>query len=143
MYFSKILLSLFKQHLMLYDMTTVEVERKEALTFTLRAILVSIILLWYLSTKEKTVYLIDFATFEAPESWKCNSELIMKMLRMQGCFTEESLAFQERMLKQSGVGPATAWPPGIMRCLEGLPRDTSAEASREEAEVSGGTGSND
>lgn len=120
-------------------MTTVELERKEALSFLLKAILATGILLWYLSRKEKTVYLLDFATFEPPANWRFNPTQIMEMIRLQGCFTEESLAFQERMLSQSGVGDSTAWPPGIARCLEGLPRDSSAEAARHESEVSDGT----
>eukprot|EP00428_Durinskia_dybowskii_P064343 CAMPEP_0170377026 /NCGR_PEP_ID=MMETSP0117_2-20130122/12047_1 /TAXON_ID=400756 /ORGANISM="Durinskia baltica, Strain CSIRO CS-38" /LENGTH=545 /DNA_ID=CAMNT_0010632285 /DNA_START=123 /DNA_END=1760 /DNA_ORIENTATION=- len=124
----------FKE-LLVNDMTIVEVERKEALGFALKAIAVTIILLWYLSTKEKTVFLLDFSTFEPPEEWKCTSEQIMEMLRAQGCFTEESLKFQERMLAQSGVGPATAWPPGITQCLKGELRDSSTEAARQESEV--------
>lgn len=123
-------------------MTTVEIERKEALSFALKAIAVTLIVLWYLSTKEKTVYLLDFSTFEPPESWKCTSEQIMEMLKAQGCFTEESLKFQERMLAQSGVGPATAWPPGIIKCLRGEPRDSSTEAARHESEVCSTVSSN-
>lgn len=116
-------------------MTTVAVGRKEALSVALKTILITGILLWYLSTKEKTVYLIDFATFEPPASWKFSSEQILEMMRRQGCFTEESMQFQARMLQQSGVGPSTAWPPSIARVLEGLPYDRSAEWARAESEV--------
>lgn len=91
--------------------------------------------IWYLTHKEKSVYLLDFANFEPPEDWLINDEQTMQILRFQGCFTEESLAFQERMLKQSGVGPLTAWPLGTVRCLKGEKADTSAEAARQEAEV--------
>lgn len=117
-------------------MAIVELQRREALSFALKAILATGILLWYLGHKEKTVYLIDFATFEPPDNWKFTAEQIMQMLKFQGCFTQESLDFQERMLKQSGCGDSTSWPPGIARCLEGLPQDTSAEAARAESEVS-------
>eukprot|EP01032_Pedospumella_encystans_P010248 gene10248-11998_t len=118
-----------------HDVAVVELQRREALSFALKAIAVTAILLWYLGTREKTVYLIDFACFEPPEDWKFTPEQILEMMRLQGCFTEESMAFQERMLMQSGCGPATAWPPGISRCLQGLPRDSSAEAARAESEV--------
>ena len=73
------------------------------------------LLLWFLKNREKPVYLIDFATFEPPKSWKVSQEELMKIMEFQNCFSKESLEFCERMLAQSGVGPATAWPPGIVR----------------------------
>ena len=118
-------------------MPVFEFERKDALGLALKTILVTAILLWYLSSREKPVYLIDFATFEPPESWKFTPEQLLEMMKLQGCFTQESLDFQERMLKQSGCGPATAWPRGISQCLDGIPRDSSAEAARRESEVRG------
>jgi hypothetical protein len=114
----------------------VEVERREALTLALKAILVTAILLWYLGTKEKTVYLMDFACFEPPADWKVTAEQILELLKRTGSFTEDSLKFQERMMQQSGVGPSTAWPPGITQVFKGLPHNESAEMSRKEAEVS-------
>jgi hypothetical protein len=39
----------------------------------------------------------------------------MDIIKKEGCFSDESVAFQERMLMQSGVGPSTAWPPGILK----------------------------
>lgn len=93
------------------------------------------LIIWYINHREKVVYLIDFATFEPPESWKMTPEETVTILRNQNTFSEESIAFQERMLKQSGCGPRTAWPPGIIRCLEGKPRIHSIEESRKEAEV--------
>jgi hypothetical protein len=70
------------------------------------------------------------------------SEELMTIMKAQGCFTEDSLAFLERMLSQvisiyahlpdhachyvtvilihtlvisqSGCGPSTAWPPGML-----------------------------
>eukprot|EP01038_Epipyxis_sp_PR26KG_P007104 gene7104-9693_t len=92
-------------------------------------------LIWYMNHREKPVYLLDFATFEPPESWKLSAEQLMEIMRFQGCFTEESLEFLSRMLKQSGCGPYTAWPPGTVQCLEGKPADTSAEAARKESEI--------
>jgi|TARA_B110000090_G_scaffold16322_1_gene16309 3-ketoacyl-CoA synthase len=60
----------------------------------------------------------------------------MKIMRAQNCFTEESLIFLAKMLKNSGCGPSTAWPPGIVKCLSGdnIPSDVSIEAARSEAE---------
>jgi hypothetical protein len=129
-------LPIYTQALFVNDVAVVELQRREALSVALKVILITAILLWYLGTREKTVYLIDFATFEPPADWKFSPAQILEMMRLQGVFTDESMAFQERMLNQSGCGPLTAWPPGISRCLDGLPRDSSAEAARSESEVS-------
>ena len=94
------------------------------------------LLIWYITHREKPVYLIDFAVFEPPEEWKISPAQIVDILRQQNCYTEEGLQFQERMLQQSGCGPKTAWPPGILQCLEGKNADKSIEASRKESEVS-------
>ena len=80
------------------------------------------IAVWFITSREKPIYLVDFTTFEPPESWRLSSEQILQILKAQGCFTEESLSFMERMLKQSGVGPKTAWPPTITCCLKGKRR---------------------
>lgn len=93
------------------------------------------LLLWYINKREKAVYLLDFTTFEPPQSWKLSPDQIVDIMRSQGCFSEGSLEFQARMLKQSGCGPSTAWPPGIVRCLGGETADRSCEAARKESEV--------
>jgi hypothetical protein len=91
---------------------------------------------WYFATREKNVYLLDFTTYEPPDNWRISHEQRMEILKAHNCYTQESLDFMERMLKQSGCGPKTAWPPGVLRCLEGLPPDGSIEGSRKESEVS-------
>lgn len=90
---------------------------------------------------DSPVYLLSFATFKAPDSWKLTQDEIVEVMRRQGCFTEESLNFLRRILERSGTGQATAWPPGIVRCLEDdengnpLKADRSMETSRKEAEA--------
>lgn len=93
------------------------------------------LLLSYLSYREKSVFLVDFSTFEPPESWKLSPEQLVDIMRAQKCFSEDSIGFLERMLQQSGVGPSTAWPPGIVKCLNGEPADRSVEAARKESET--------
>lgn len=93
------------------------------------------LIVWYLQRSEKSVYLLDFSTFEPPDNWKLTSDQLMEIMRRQGVFSEESLTFLQRMLAQSGVGPKTAWPPGATRCLKGFPLDRSADAARKESEV--------
>lgn len=90
---------------------------------------------------DSPVYLLSFATFKPPESWKLSHDDIIETMRRQDCFTEDSLEFLRRILERSGTGQATAWPPGIVRCLEEsesgkpLKADRSIEASRKEAET--------
>ena len=98
--------------------------------------LVLLVLYWFIH-QEKPVYLVAFSTFKAPDSWKLSHNQIMEIMRRQKCFTEESLAFLHKILERSGTGQATAWPPGITRCLESedTPSDRSMAASRAESEA--------
>ena len=98
--------------------------------------LVLLLLYWFIH-REKPVYLMSFATFKAPDSWKVSHDQIVDIMRRQKCFNEESLQFLQRILERSGTGQATAWPPGITRCLESdnTPSDRSMAASRAEAEA--------
>ena len=90
---------------------------------------------------DSPVYLLSFATFKAPDSWKLTHDEIVEVMRRQKCFTEESLTFLGRILERSGTGQATAWPPGITRCLqddengEPLKAKADMETSRKEAET--------
>jgi len=83
------------------------------------------------------VYLLSFATFKPPEGWKLSHDMIIEIMRRQKCFTQQSLDFMSRILERSGTGQATAWPPGIVQCLEddGKPSDRSINGSRKEAET--------
>lgn len=96
--------------------------------------LVLLIMTWILR-RQGPVYLLSFATFKAPQSWKVTHDELMEIMRRQKCFTDESLEFLSKILQRSGTGQATAWPPGIVQCLENKPTDRSIEASRAEAEA--------
>jgi 3-ketoacyl-CoA synthase len=98
--------------------------------------LLLLVLVWLVQI-QKPVYLMSFATFKPPDSWKCSHERIQQIMRRQGCFTEKSLEFMQRILETSGTGQATAWPPGITQCLdgEGIKSDRTMETSRKEAET--------
>lgn len=99
-------------------------------------VLVLILVVWNFSQKNGPVYLLDFDTFEPPEDWKVSQEETIELMKKQPCFNQESIDFMERMIKQSGVGPATAWPPSILRCCkDGEKYDPTMSASREEAEL--------
>jgi predicted naringenin-chalcone synthase len=99
------------------------------------AFLVLCLLLW-IAKNDNSVYLMSYATFKAPESWKVSHDQICEMMRRQKCFTEDSIDFMKRILARSGTGQSTAWPPGIVQCLEDHQEtDNSIEGSRKEAEL--------
>jgi predicted naringenin-chalcone synthase len=66
---------------------------------------------------------------------RVSPEQILGLMKGQGYYNEESLAFMGRMLQQSGCGPKTAWPPGIIRCFAGEKLEQDSEESRREAEI--------
>jgi 3-ketoacyl-CoA synthase len=66
-------------------------------------------LFWYLTHRENPLYILDFALFSPPEDWKVSPDELLQAMRNQDCFSEDSIQFMDRMLKQSGVGPSTAW----------------------------------
>ena len=100
-------------------------------TFALLALL-----LWYASHRVSPVYLIDFATFEPPSDWKLTQKEVLEAMNRAVPFSKDSMEFMTRMLQQSGVGNASAWPPGVTNTLHDRPFDESVEMSRKEAEVS-------
>lgn len=100
-----------------------------------RSTLLGLCLVWYLARHHQPVYLVDFVTFEPPESWRLTHKQLMTCMRRQRCFTEESISFLKRILEKSGTGQRTAWPPGITQCLknESKTADQSVEAARKES----------
>lgn len=94
----------------------------------------------YVLRRKSTVYLLDFTLFEPPEEWKVSQEELISLVRRIGhakcSFNEEDLAFMEKVLSNSGTGDKTAWPPGIVRCLDpALSQDESLACARHEAET--------
>lgn len=107
--------------------------------------------MYWLVTSRRQVFLIDHAVFIPPEPWKVSKSEVLKLLRHQGSYTEESMEFQERLLERNGTGEETYWPPSIVHAIRpevavlrdehGAPRvpkdgrvDASYEQSRAVAE---------
>ena len=94
-----------------------------------------LVIIGVIVTSDKSIYMLSFSTFKAPDSWKVSHEEIIQMMKNQKSFTEDSIKFMARLLERSGTGQSTAWPPGIVQCLRGKETDKSIEASRKEAET--------
>jgi 3-ketoacyl-CoA synthase len=90
--------------------------------------------LWWATHRHRPIYLVDFATYKPPQSWKVSQADVMEIMKRKGCFTQKSLEFMERILANSGTGPSTAWPPGILKLLrrKGLKIEKEGEGEREE-----------
>jgi len=68
----------------------------------------------YLMSRATPVYLVDFTTYQPPDHLKFPHELFIKISRATGWFSEESLAFQEKLAHRTGLGNETYMPPGIL-----------------------------
>lgn len=98
--------------------------------------LILVVAAWLVG-RDNPIYVLSFATFKAPDEWKCSHDDLIEQFRRQKCFTQESIDFMRRILDRSGTGQATAMPPGICQSLgPGAPlADRSLAASRNEAET--------
>lgn len=94
-----------------------------------------VVMAWILRM-DNPVYLLSFATFKAPDSWRITHDEFLALMRSQGSFTDENMGFMERLLARSGIGQSTAFPPGIVQCLDPTKKaDRSSERSRKEAQA--------
>ncbi|KAG1342593.1 3-ketoacyl-CoA synthase 10 [Cocos nucifera] len=67
----------------------------------------------YFMSRPRPIYLIDFACYRPSDDLKVSGEEFMELARKSGKFEEESLAFQFRILKSSGIGDETYVPKSI------------------------------
>lgn len=117
------------------EISEIHLQRGVALDLGWKSMAILALVLWYINRREKATYLLNFAVFEPPADWKLTPKQLLEIMRKKNGYTESSLEFMSKLLENSGVGPSTAWPPGICQVLKGLPQDTSAEAAREESRV--------
>jgi len=87
---------------------------------------------WYIS-KPKGVYLMDFAVWPGKKDWELPNEGFVTMSRNSGFFSAESIDFQEKMSKRTGLGDQTYLPPGPKLCIQSKPPETTMVKAREEA----------
>lgn len=116
------------------EVATLSFTRPVALDLGWKTMALIALLLWYVNHREKPVYLLDFCCFEPPDSWRLSPEQLLQIMRNQNVFTNESIEFLAKLLERSGCGPRTAWPPSIIRCLDGQPADSTVDGARKEAE---------
>ncbi|KAL2345944.1 hypothetical protein Fmac_007229 [Flemingia macrophylla] len=80
--------------------------------------------------RSSSVYLVDFACYKPKEERKLSVEGFLKMTEECGAFEEESLQFQRRICKRSGLGDETY----VARGITSRPPNLCMEEARLEAE---------
>ncbi|KAK1389338.1 3-ketoacyl-CoA synthase [Heracleum sosnowskyi] len=84
----------------------------------------------YIMTRPRSVYLVDYACYRAPDHLKASNDRFMRHSRLTGDFDESSLEFQRRILERSGLGEETYVP----EAMHVIPPQPSMAAARAEAE---------
>ena len=89
---------------------------------------------YFLATRPSPVFLVDFAVFEAPDSWRVTKERIVASHRNRVPlqFTHDSVDFVARVLAKSTLEDTTAFPPKL-HSLAQPPPECTLEDAREEA----------
>ncbi|XP_040990826.1 3-ketoacyl-CoA synthase 2-like [Juglans microcarpa x Juglans regia] len=85
----------------------------------------------YLMRRPTQVYLFDFACYKPEPTLMCSNETFMKSSELTGSFSEESLAFQKKILERSGYGKKTYASKSLLE----VPMNRNVEAARNEAEM--------
>ncbi|GMI84341.1 FIDDLEHEAD, 3-ketoacyl-CoA synthase 10 [Hibiscus trionum] len=68
----------------------------------------------YFMSRPRSIYVVDFACYRPHDDLKVTKDELIELARMSGKFDEQSLEFQKRILKTSGIGDETYVPKAIM-----------------------------
>jgi 3-ketoacyl-CoA synthase len=82
----------------------------------------------YLARRPRAVYLLDFACYKPGPEHVVTRETFMGQSKEAGVFTDDNLAFQQKILERSGLGQGTYFPAAV---LNSPPNPCMAEARRE------------
>ncbi|XP_030541260.1 3-ketoacyl-CoA synthase 11-like [Rhodamnia argentea] len=85
----------------------------------------------YSMARPRKVYLVDFACYKPDPARICTRETFMERSELTTAFTEENLAFQQRILERSGLGQRTYVPEAVLR----VPPNQCLEEARAEVEA--------
>ncbi|OMO95610.1 Very-long-chain 3-ketoacyl-CoA synthase [Corchorus olitorius] len=101
------------------------------LTTCLMTISVVFLATFYYMSRPRNVYLVNFACYKPGKGQMVSKELFMQLSAGNKCFTEESLAFQKKILERSGFGQLTYAPESLMQ----VPAKQTMEEARKETET--------
>jgi 3-ketoacyl-CoA synthase len=108
----------------------------DQLRFNLVAVILCSVLLVFLGTlysmsRPRKVYLVDFSCYKPGPELSCAREIFVERSKQVGTFTEESVAFQKKILERSGLGNKTYTAPAILR----HPQNPCMAEARKEVEM--------
>ncbi|CAN6883348.1 hypothetical protein Bca4012_069685 [Brassica carinata] len=98
---------------------------------SLFAVLLIFLTTLYFTTRPRKVFLLDFACYKPDPSLICTRETFMDRSQRVGIFTEDNLAFQQKILERSGLGQKTYFPEALLR----VPPNPCMSEARKEAET--------
>ncbi|KAM3696396.1 hypothetical protein ACB098_06G035800 [Castanea mollissima] len=101
------------------------------LSFTLCTVLTVFLATLHFMRRPKQVYLLNFSCYKPEPGLMCSLEAFMKRSERSRSFSEESLAFQKKILEKSGYGPKTY----ASKSLLDVPMNLTIEEARKEAEM--------
>lgn len=85
---------------------------------------------FYILTRARSVYLLDYSCYRPPEPHKISIQLFVDRLRLSGHYDHPTVEFQRKILERSGLGDATYLPETILL----IPPNPTMQAAREESE---------
>ncbi|XP_072973576.1 3-ketoacyl-CoA synthase 20-like [Typha angustifolia] len=91
----------------------------------------SFLLTVYFMKLPRAVYLLDFACYKPADERIVTREIFMGRSKLAGSFTEENLAFQQKILERSGLGQSTYFPEAVLN----VPPNPCMAEARKEAET--------
>ncbi|KAJ4835693.1 hypothetical protein Tsubulata_032546 [Turnera subulata] len=74
-----------------------------------------LILYFYLDSTPRPTYLVDFACYRPPDELKISKEEFIELAQKSGKFSDAAIKFQQRVLKNSGIGEETYMPRVVFR----------------------------
>lgn len=77
--------------------------------------LLGLLLYVYLDLTPRSTYLVDFACYLPPNDLKISKKEFIDLARKSGNFNDASLEFQQRVIKNSGLGDETYLPRTVFR----------------------------
>jgi len=108
----------------------IEALQEVVLDFSWRTVVLVLLVGSFLYYRRPAVYLLDFSVYEPPEDWQVTHDGIVDICRQQECFDEGSLEFMGKVLKRSGTGDTTCWPPP-----EKVGKKATLQAARDESSM--------
>ncbi|XP_068659462.1 3-ketoacyl-CoA synthase 5-like [Aristolochia californica] len=97
----------------------------------LLSLLVAFMVALYFARRPRPVYLIEYACYKAPASFRFPTSKFISQTQQIENFDPANVEFQSKIIERSGLGDETSLPPA----LHHVPHSPTIKASREEAQL--------